>query len=481
MKSMTAALSALALMLLASTAHAQINVSGQPGPGGQVPDANQNPPVKPQSDALQPASIPLLGGLADAAHYLYTQDGILIKGVLNDDLQGNVTGGLRRGYDNGGGYSLGADWDTRKVFGDDGGQVHVQFTQFYGKTIQHNIGNAIKSEGWYYPVEHFNLSQFAYEQNLFDGKLNLYGGRVNATAPFARPTYGCSFISGSQCPSYLQLMTGGFTSFPYVTWGGRFRYTPVDKVYIQSGAYEIDPRRRTEEGFNFSLNGATGYVLPVEVGYGTDFNNDKYPRHFKLGGWYNSAPYTDPLLNTAGNSRALVGGTAKSYQGGRGGLYALADQVIYRPNDGSLRNLAVFTSTSEPLDERETFQSQSTAGVFWTGPIAERPFDTWGVMMTYIVFTGRETEYMNQLLEKAGSPGGINRDEVNLEMNYGYRLTRGVFIYPNFEYIINPDISMRLNAKTAPGDAAVFGVRLSVNLGDVLGLPASILPSHGLP
>jgi porin len=478
-KKIAACASALALVM-AGAAHAD-TVAGAPAADtaattgvSAAAAATQNldpnaglQQTKPAAAALKPASIPQLQGLADFAHRLYSEDGVLIRGVLNNDFQGN-TGGLRQGVDNGGGYSFGLDWDTRKLLGT-GGQVYVLFTQFYGKTTQHNIGNAIKTEGWYYPVEHFNLSQFAYSQDFFNDKLNFYGGRMNATAPFARPTYGCQFISGSQCPYFLPLQTGGFTSFPYVTWGGRLKYNPTPEIYAQVGAFEIDPRRRTEEGFNWSLNGATGYVLPVELGYSTS------DRHYKIGGWYNSAPYTDPVLNTLGLSRILHGGKAMSYDGGRGGVYALGDQVIYRPNDGSQRNLAVFASTSMPIDDEEIFQSQSTAGFYWTGPMAARPYDTMGVMMTYIVFTGRETELMDEELEKAKSASLINRDEVMLELNYGYRLARGVIVLPNFQYIVNPDISQRPTARVAPKDAAVLGVRLSINLGEILGLP-SVIP-----
>ena len=140
--------------------------------------------------------------------------------------------------------------------------------------------------------------------------------------------------------------------------------------------------------------------------------------------------------------------------------------------------------TSEPFNEKEIFQSQSTAGFYWTAPLAARPEDRLGVMMTYIVFTGRENEYQNELLAKAKSTSFVSRDEVNVEINYRYQIVRGLVFHPDFEYIINPDIAMRLNAKFAPKDAAVLGFRLAIDLDDLLGLPSSIpiprdLSGHG--
>ena len=49
-------------------------------------------------------------------------------------------------------------------------------------------------------------------------------------------------------------------------------------------------------------------AAPVELGYETSFSNDRYPRHYKIGAWYNNAPSADPLLNSRGQSIALFGG-----------------------------------------------------------------------------------------------------------------------------------------------------------------------------
>jgi hypothetical protein len=44
----------------------------------------------------------------------------------------------------------------------------------------------------------------------------------------------------------------------------------------------------------------TGVVIPYEIGYATDFTNDILPRHYQIGGWYDTREYADPLNNADG-------------------------------------------------------------------------------------------------------------------------------------------------------------------------------------
>ena len=80
-----------------------------------------------------------------------------------------------------------------------------------------------------------------------------------------------------------------------MNWGGRVRVKPTPDTYIKLGAYQINPDRQHNSGFGFGTGHSTGFVLPVEAGYDTTFLTDRYPRHYKLGFWFNSADYADPF------------------------------------------------------------------------------------------------------------------------------------------------------------------------------------------
>jgi len=430
------------------------------------------PAANPGSQFKATPVLPIAEPVAASAQDLLNR-GILLRGTFNNDFQGNPIGGLQQGTANGGTATFGADFHLGRLVGIEGGQIHFLLANTYGTTMQSYIGNYIKSQGWYYPYQRFELAQMAYEQDLFDGRVNIYAGRTNATAFFARSTYGCYFVSGSQCPQYLTLFGGGFSGFPYATWGGRVLVKPMDRIYVESGVFSVDPNRRNVSGFDLGLQTVTGMVVPFEIGYQTDFSNDEYPRHFKLGGWYNDAPSVDPLLNTRHLSRALSAGAPLMNTFSRAGIYGQADQVIYRP-DNSKRNLAIFATVAAPFDEREVLAQQSTIGAVFTGPFDSRPRDTVGLMLTYITFTPAETLYMNQLLKKNGSTTFVSPNQLNIEANYNIRVFPGFSLTPNIEYIINPDTTQRPNARFAPQDALIIGVRATFNLGDFLGLPSAL-------
>ncbi len=431
------------------------------------PEQNATLPTPPPRD--QPAPLSVISGPFQAIY----RSGVLLSSDFYDDFQGNPVGGLQHGTANAGAGTIGADADLGTLAGVKGGRFHLLFTYEYGDTLQKDIGNFIKSQDWYLPFQKFQLAQLAYEQSLFDGKLNVYGGRVSAAALFARPTFGCNFVSGSQCPYYLPVFTGGFSGFPYATWGGRVRVNPTERTYIQAGGFAVDPNRKNLGGFDLGLNTTTGVAVPVEIGYETSFSNDPYPRHYRLGGWWNHAPSVDPSLNVSLQSRALFGGAPLMHTAPRGGIYGLADQVIYRP-DSSRRNVAIFGSFAAPFDQHEIFSAQNTLGIYATGPFACRPADTAGFMITQALFTRSETRFMNQLLRKNGSTSFVKRDQFNFETNYGFRLAPGATVTPNVEYIVHPDTTQRPDARFAPKNALVLGVRLTLKLDDALGIPNTL-------
>ena len=243
---------------------------------------------------------------------------------------------------------------------------------------------------------------------------------------------------------------------------------------MKVGAFETNSTRNTNTGFDWGLNHSTGFVVPVEVGYGTEYATDRYPRHLKLGGWYNAAPYTDPFLNTAGRSRGLSGGRPLPHGGGRAGAYALADQVVYRADADTQRGVAVFGTVAGPFDGRELFAFQGVAGALWTGPIAARPLDQVGLLGSYIRLSNKEDGYLNDLLRKLKSTSFVSRNQFIFEANYNYRVLAGVYLAGSLQYIVNPDSIARPSATRAPRDALVVGLKLALNVNEVLGLPTSL-------
>ncbi len=387
----------------------------------------------------------------------------------------NPVGGITQGTDTSGVVIFGADFDMQRIAGIPGARVHVSFAQFYGHELAtDHIGARTKVQSFYYPKKQFELSELTWEQRLFDDRVTVVVGRANATGEFARSTYGCRFQGVADCPFELTQAVGGFPGFPYVNWGGHVRYNPTRAIYVKAGAFETNSVRNTNSGFEWGLNRSTGYVLPFEVGYGTEYANDPYPRHFKLGGWYNTAPYNDPYLNTAGRSRGTFGGRPLPHGGGRAGVYALADQVVWKPEPLGTRGVAVFATAGLPFDGRQLFSFQGVAGGIWTGPFASRPADSIGFEATYLRISNKENGFLNDLLRKARSPTLESRNQFIFELNYNARLVEGIFLAGSLQYLVNPDSISRTSAPFAPKDALVVGLKLSVGVNELLGLPTTL-------
>lgn len=431
---------------------------------GAAPAIAQTTPDAQQPRQSAPARTPDDKGPVDR----WREQGVSLRFVWANDWAGNVRGGERLGATNGGGAVGGADLDMGKLAGIEGGKMHITFSRYYGHSVAaDDVGTIQKIQGYWYPKRQWELAQLTWEQQFRDSHINLLAGRMNATWQFARSTYGCRFVSAPDCPYQLTNTSGGFSGFPYVNWGARVKYQP-DARYLSVGAFEINPERRNNNGLNWGLDNATGVLVPIEVGYETSFANDPYPKHLKIGGWYNSAPFTDPELNARGQHRGLVGGTARGYDGGRFGLYVLADKVVWKPDPTrNTRNLAVFGSVTGPLDNAENYTLQSTFGLLWTGMSAARPTDSLGFQATLFRFSRKAVGFEDDLIHKnGGRDDGFDRNEWMTELNYSYKLFPVVSLVPNLQYIVHPDIlGNTVGVKRVPANAIVVGLRVMVNMG----------------
>ncbi|MBB4127342.1 porin [Xanthomonas translucens] len=417
------------------------------------------------------AALPATAVAADSEGWL-DEHGIAPRFVWSNDYARNADGGLSRGDRNAGGVVAGADLDLERLFGIPGATVHATGAWYYGDSLsQRQIGNAVKVQGYWYPQQQAQLAQLTWEQAFDDGRWQLVAGRMNTTWQFARSRYGCRFVGASDCPFQLSQADGGFVGFPYVNWGAKLRYKP-GAAYVSVGAFELNPQRKNNDGFDWSTADHNGVLGTLEVGYEPDPALGRGAPRYVAGIWYNSADYSDLRYNQSGGLRGLVGGQARMYDGGRWGTYVMGERALYRPQGmAGKRMLVAFGNIAAPLDSRQTYDLQATAGLYYSGPFASRPADGLGVMANYYRFSADQQGYMNDLLRKRGAAPGISRNETLFELNYSYRVGRlPLSLVPNVQCIVNPDILGNTGARRAPDNALVIGLRVMVNSGG-LGTP----------
>lgn len=426
--------------------------------------------LPPPGDGFKPA--PPTGPLRKVGTALADR-GIYLRQLIVDEFAGNVTGGQGKGTGNSIATAFGGDVDLQKLVGLKGGVFHMTMNVSQGSSLAtDHTGNAISFQTRYKAAQNLRLAALAYEQTLFDGKVNIAGGRVSPLSYFNSSTIYCTFQNNSVCfnPAVVPIQDRALGFFPYGTWGGRIRVAPSKRFYVQAGAFEANTALNTSNGFNFSTRGSTGVQTAVEIGFQSASPLAPNAYHLRLGGYRNSSPVADPFLNTKGQSRVAAGGTALMHDG-QTGWYAMGDIVVARMGKARRRNVTLFGGLIGSVEDYTPFKSQAIAGVVATGLLASRPEDTLGFVGSYIRLGESQVDFLQASRAAAGGTDRVFASEGVFEVNYGFKAMRGVRISPNVQYVVNPDTLPRPRAVTRSRNILAFGLRLNVEMGAVLGLP----------
>jgi porin len=399
--------------------------------------------------------------------------GVYLQAKDLSEVFSNVSGGDKRGTPFEGYTAFGFDLDLDRIAGIRGGSIHVLLDDLQGQPFAAYSGSAYANNRIFAgdgPA--FRLQELSYEQSLFDGRVDLRLGRLPAYTQFDGSELYCTFVTNLCRTPAAYTFNRGYPPYLASSWAAVAQVRIAGPFYTNFGIYENEPIESTTNhggfpGPDWGLNNAAGATIPVQFGYRTTLQNDKYPRAFSVGGFYNTGRYADPLLNTAGQNRILFGGSPRM-DVGASEVYAQAQQIVYRP-DGSDRGLTLFgganwATSGEPNVERMLF-----AGAYYKGLFAERPNDTVGVSSTLIDVNPRITERDNSVLAKT-TKGQASEAEVAYEVNYGIAVAPGMTLKPFLQFISHPD-----QATTTPNGndthAIFVGALFEVDLAHLLGLP----------
>jgi carbohydrate-selective porin OprB len=165
----------------------------------------------------------------------------LDSGYLNNFLA-NVNGGNTTGVTSTGEAFVAAHFDMNTIAGIPNASIHIIFDDRTGISASTLAGTQFGLSGINGPSDTIRLSEFSWDQMLFDDHLRLLVGRINPTADFATSDISCRFVSNITCtqPFAWYVNTSGM-AFPVSTWGGRVTLKPTLPSYFRIGVYEDDP------------------------------------------------------------------------------------------------------------------------------------------------------------------------------------------------------------------------------------------------
>jgi len=141
---------------------------------------------------------------------------------------------------------------------------------------------------------------------------------------------------------------------------------------------------------------------------------------------------------------------------GRYGAYAIASQIVYRPDPDSSRGLRLGIMAGEGDRATSRYSYFWLAGGVWQGTFPGRDQDFIAFMAGYARTNPRLTRYQRERDSIAPGSIGIQTYESVVEVDYGAVVAPWLTFRPNLQYIIRP------GGTSAIRNALVFGLYTQV-------------------
>jgi porin len=431
------------------------------GPSAQTPSAIANPAVA-SGEALEPEH--LLGDWAGLRTDLLDKGIDLTLGYVSETAA-DVAGGERRGIDYAHSLDFKIDADMQKLIGWNGFSLHAAMVERAGRDASADfMGDHLFEVQEIYGGAGDVAVHLAYlyaEESLADGAFDIAAGRMVVGDVFAESPLYCEFMSHADCPTLRDLgITSGFSTYPDSSWGGRVIVSAAGELQLKAGLYQVRPLfgGGGRSGFDWAGSAATGVILPVEVDWTPRIGPDHLIGHYKVGLTYDSSSYPD---------LGVVAGPPMQDQG-RTQWYVLGDQMVKRTGPTGTSGIIVLAGYSHSSPNTSVIDRYAFVGVLADGIIPGRRDDSVGVQVmrfhvSSTLATAQAYQLDNDLPLSSGlagipAPLGVQGDEMDLEVRYGFRIIEGFHLMPDFQYVFHP------NATTRIPDAAVIGLRITVSL-----------------
>jgi porin len=176
----------------------------------------------------------------------------------------------------------------------------------------------------------------------------------------------------------------------------------------------------------------------------------------------NTGSFADDILNAQGGLLAVSGGAPLQHQGNYA-LYAVGDQMLWRPDSNSDRGLSVFARVAATPSDRNLINAYVEGGVTFKGPIASRPDDTVGLAIAYAGISPALSTYDREVIAATGKPMPVRDFEATIELTYRWNLAKDWYVQPDLQYIIHPGGNIpnpaRPTGTSAIPNALVVGMR----------------------
>ena len=358
----------------------------------------------------------------------------------------NLDGGYNDSntLENAGQLTLGANFDLNKIAGWEDTTAAIMITKRDGNALtlerikdprSSALGN---SQEIYGRGKIWRLTQAWIKKGFDDNTVQVKIGRMGMSDDFNSSQ--CEFQNLLLCGGQLGKSIGSiWYNWPVGLWGANVKYQFAPEWTLGVGVYEVNPdnvkTQSNSDGFNLDMNNVKGATIPVELAWKpilSAFNG--LPGEYKIGALYSTADAND------------VGTAGKEHSGKHSFWINTQQQLTQRENDPKR---GLFLSFNGVVNDKATTTVQSTQqiAVWYKGVFDSRPNDSIGFGLANYLVNDRARDRQIATNESRGyyeydafatNYIPIQRDELNVELNYTYQWSPAVMLRPNIQYIHQP-------------------------------------------
>jgi porin len=410
----------------------------------------------------------LLGTMGGLRPWLGTY-GVTLAIQQTTEIFNNLTGGVERGHAYNGTLQFGLSVDTEKALGLKGGQFFVDALQIQGYGISASHLDVLQSINGFEAEPGTRLWELWYQQRFGD-RFDVKIGQQSLDNEFMISQYGSLFVNAMfgwpALPSYD--MPGGGPDYPLSSLGARLRFKPTRSLTLLGGIFDGnpapgigDPYQINSSGTNFELHNGAMMIGELQYSINQSTTSDVgaaepggLPGTYKLGFWYNNERFPAPE-----NGTGLAFVNPATHRGDFS-MYAIADQMVWRPSANSSQSLGVYAMVMGAPSNRNLIDFEANGGIVLKAPFKGRNYDSVGISVGYVdispgvTFAGNTTPAPGAL-----TPSG----ETIIEATYLCQVTPWLQVQGDFQYFFHPTGGIPNPATGRPvGNEAVVGLQTVV-------------------
>lgn len=457
-----------------SAAHAQSSAS---------PDAAPEAPEADLAIQAQPSNFwtgfwtrqNMLGDMGGLRPWL-GKYGVTFQLTETSEYLANLRGGLRTGGAYDGLTTATVQVDTSKALGIQGGLFNVSALQIHGTNLSTSNLGTLNTASGIEATPTTRLWELWYQQSFLDKRLDVKIGQQSLDQEFIVSQYGALFVNTMfgwpALPSYD--MPSGGPAYPLAGLGVRVRGQITPSLTALAGVFAGDPLGNNPDnlsGTNFNLHNGTLWIgeLQYAINQPTEgelvsADNHRLPGTYKIGFWYNNNPFADQRFDNTGLSLANPAstGVAAQHQGNYS-IYAVADQMIWRPDPDEPRSIGVFARVMGGPGDRNLVSLAANLGIVMKAPFKGRDNDSVGLAATYIKVGNNVHNLDLDSRMFLGGPYGVRTQETTLEATYQYQVTPWWLLQADAQYTFNAGAGQNPQDPAAPlRNTFVLGVRTNI-------------------